>query len=171
MEENIFENQVIQSNRKSKVCIVSVVAPRNMIMLNMYTTILNDKKIQYDIIYLDRFMENEITGAANTYRIEYKRTSKASIILGYIKYKKQAETILKKNKYDFIIVWGELCAAILANVLKKYYRNKYCVNVRDLFVNRRKVLNPRLFKAIRFSLGYDADVIEYIYFNPYEMNW
>lgn len=135
----------------SKICIVSISAPRNMIMLYMYTSYLSEQKIDFDIFYLDKYHEEETTGAANTYRVEYERNNKMDIIKGYLNYKRQAEFFLKKEKYEFVIVWGELTAAVLSKVLVKCYRGKYCINVRDLFVGKRTIFYPLLNRAIKMS--------------------
>ena len=135
----------------SKVCIVSVSAPRNMVMLSVYTSYFETKNIKYDLVYLDRYHKEEKTGAEKIFRIEYDRKSKISITKGYIDFKKRATLILKRERYDFVIVWGELTASIISGVLGHYYRNRYCVNVRDLFVNKRVIFYPLLNNAIKKS--------------------
>ena len=132
----------------SKICIVSVMAPKNMIMLYMYTTRLQKNNIPYDIVYLDRYQKEEETGAKHVYRVEYERKNKLSIIKGYLRFKKTAQKVLRDCKYKFVIVWNETTASILSGFLKRKYKGRYCVNVRDLFVGKRKLLNAFLKRSI-----------------------
>jgi len=120
-------------------------------MLYMYTSYLTEHKIPFDVFYLDKYHEEEETGAVNTIRVEYERNNKFDVIKGYLSFKKQAECFLIRGKYDFVIIWGELTASILSKVLTRKYKGKYCINVRDLFVRRRIVFYPLLNMAIKQS--------------------
>ncbi|MEN6462592.1 MAG: hypothetical protein ABFC94_14650 [Syntrophomonas sp.] len=98
---------------------------------------------------MDKYHDIEMTGADNTYRYNYNGTTFRGKIMGYIGFARYARTILRNGKYDFIIVWGELTAVLNYRTLIAYYDEKYCVNIRDLFVKKRKILNYLLFRAIR----------------------
>lgn len=118
-------------------------------MANVYFEYLKENRIPYDIIYLNRYHEKETTGAVNDYAIDFDTTSNFGKIKSYLSFQSKAASILRNNKYGFIIVWGELTAALLANILRTEYANRYCVNVRDLFVGLRSVLNLQLVRAIK----------------------
>lgn len=133
----------------SKVCIVCAGAVRNMVMVYMYTDFLQANGIDYDMIYMDKYHEEEITGAKKNYRIEYDGTSKKGKIDGYLSFIRKSTVILKKKNYQFVIVWGELTAALLNLVLTKNFKKRYCINVRDLFVGKRKILNILLNSSIK----------------------
>lgn len=134
-----------------RIAILSVSALRNTVMISVYTDyLLRNKDIyQYDYIYLDKFHEEEKTGAQTNYRYEYDSTSVLGKIKGYLGFIRYGTSILKKNKYDYIIVWNELSAALFMNVLVSHYRGRYCINIRDLFEGKQAFLDNRLFKAIK----------------------
>lgn len=133
-----------------RVSIVCAGAVRNMVMVSMYTNYLTEKraKYSYDMIYMDKYYESEETGAEVNYRYEYDGKSVKGKVLGYSGFVLYASKILKKENYDYIIVWGELTAVLLYDTLKKHYKGKYCVNIRDLFVGKRRLLNNRLNKSV-----------------------
>ncbi len=145
-----------------KVCIVFASAPRHMIMANIYFDYLKQNGIPYDVIYMNKYDEDENTGAEVNYPVSYKKKNKLQKLFGFFKFGKEASSILKKNKYGFVIVWSEYTAAFICRVLKKEYKQRYCVNVRDLNVGLRQVLNIPLNSAIKSSLFTTVSSEKYI---------
>lgn len=131
-----------------KMCVVFANAPRHMIMANVYFEYLKKNNIPYDSIHINKYGVVENTGAETEYAIPFDVTGMIGKVKGYHSFYKEAKQILINNKYSFVIVWGELTAALLSDVLKKHYRGQYCINVRDLFVGKRKILNIPLNSAI-----------------------
>lgn len=147
-----------------KVALLSANALRNTVMVSVYTDFLIRHKDQYeyDFIYLDKFHEEEDTGASHVYRYEYDASSIIGKFKGYIGFVKYSSTILQQNDYDFVIVWGELTAALCYRRLKRSYDKRYCINIRDLFVGRRAtILNSTLFRAIHHASYVSVPTTEY----------
>lgn len=140
-----------------RACILSVVEPRHMVMMSMYTSYFDEKNIPYDLIYMDRYHELEKTTAQEVYRCEIEGTNSISKLAGYIKFQSFARKVLDKNNYDFVAVWNEYTSVLFEKYLMKNYRGKYSVNVRDLFdpddkIRKPALLYPRLNDSIKGSL-------------------
>ncbi len=147
-----------------RIAILSANALRNTVMISVYTDYLlsHKEQYQYDFIYLDKYYEEEETGASHNYRYEYDASSKLGKLKGYLGFIRYSKKILKQNNYDFVIVWGELTATLCYRSLKQSYDKRYCVNIRDLFVGRRaSILNSTLFKAIHHASFVSVPTTEY----------
>lgn len=134
-----------------QICLIHVRGQRAMTMSQIYTEYLKRKGISYDLITMDVMDEPYSTEATNHYQYKCSVKSKLQRLAAYTGYRKYVKEILIKNDYRFIIVWCEITAALLSGILIRHFRNKYCVNVRDLFVNKRKILGYSLGRAIKNS--------------------
>ena len=134
-----------------KICIVSVSAPRNTVMVSMYTGFFKENHIKFDMIYRDKFHTDEYTGAENNYRYEAGNKNVLMRAFGQLAFVRFAKKVMKSSDYDFVVVWGETAAAFLSGFLKKKYKGRYCVNVRDLLEGKKRFLRKKLYKAVRFS--------------------
>ena len=74
---------------------------------------------------------------------------KITKLMYFLKFRQFAIGIMKKNHYDFIIVWGENTAVLFADYLKKH--RKYCVNIRDSVFSKMPFFFSRLTKAVQCS--------------------
>lgn len=168
---------------KKKIAILSAVNIKHMSLISLYTSILKKRGIDYDIIYMDKYGEDEEIDCLNKYRYVNIINQKLPIIIKKIKYMfflPYAKKILKRNNYDFIIVWNDLAIFMFANFLSKCYKGKYSLNVRDnmyyekdLFKNRyKKVFRNSAFNTIS-SKGY-LDILpqdcEYIQINSLNLS-
>lgn len=116
-----------------KICILSMVNIKHMSLISLYTTFLEKKGIDYDIIYVDKYWQKESTKAENVYRHKLKINKNWNILKKLFKYygfRKYAKTIIKANKYDFIIVWRTETALLFFDILINN-KNKYSINIRD----------------------------------------
>lgn len=107
-----------------------------MTLISHYTNFLEAYNIKYDIIYVDKYDEKEITNANHQYAyiISSSRSdSKLKKIIKYFGFRRFAKNIIKQNKYDFIIVWNSFTASLFPLYLAIKKRKKYCINIRDYF--------------------------------------
>ena len=127
-----------------KVCILSTCTQRHMILVSTYQKYFKKNNISYDFLYPDKFHEEELSDANATYRFEVSSSNnpilKAFSFLGFVRY---AKKIIRKNKYDLIIVWNEATAALFSRFLVKECSGRYIVVVLDLFNEKRKLLNEK----------------------------
>lgn len=137
-----------------RVCFVS--------LTNMYLTPYLIKytelgKYSYDIIYWNRHGIEEKSGAEQEYPFEYRveeNVSKKQKIIGYLKWKKYVQRILKKNDYSKVVLLQTSAGILLSEILKKKYKNRFIVDVRDYTME-----NNSLFKKIEKALFDKADAV------------
>ena len=135
-----------------KVAILSAVNIRHMSLITLYTDILKKNNIEYDIIYMDKYNEDELFDCNTKYRyvnIVNRKAFKPIKVLKYLMFIPYAKKILKKNKYDFIIVWNDVAIFMFADILRKMYPQKYCLNVRDNMYYDIRWLNRRYAKSFK----------------------
>ena len=164
----------------SKICILSAVNIKHMSLISLYTTMLEKDKIDYDIIYMDKYGEDEDIGAKNKYvfkNIIDPKLPKWRKLLLYWKFRSYAIDIINKNKYDFIIVWNDVAIFMFADYLRRKMSGKYCLNIRDYchqknyFVFRRfeKVIKRAAFTTIS-SPGYQIFLPKHNYIHVHSLN-
>lgn len=131
-----------------KICILSSVNLKHMSLITLYTQYLDQNNITYDIIYVDKYNEIESNTAEHVYRFKMEVNREWSLwkkLRQYFKFKLYAEKILRKNKYDFIIVWNSFTALMFYNILTFKYKGRYSFNIRDY----AKEKNKMIFKMMR----------------------
>lgn len=120
--------------KNPRFAILSCVNIKHMSLISLYTDILKRENVQYDVIYMDKYNEDEEIECNCKYRYVNKIDRNLPKIIKKIKYyrfKPWACRIINKNKYDFIIVWNDLAIFLFANYLSKNFKGRYCLNVRD----------------------------------------
>lgn len=117
-----------------KVCILSTVDFTRMTVVSVYTDYLKKRNISFDIICVDKYRQKDPFGAENIYGFIPKTKNnwgKVRKLIAFWEIRKFTLEILKKNHYDFIIVWNELTAFIFSDILSSMFKDKYCINIRD----------------------------------------
>lgn len=137
-----------------KVCIIGIQNIKHMTLISMYTEYFKKNEVKYDIIYIDKYGVNEDTGAENVYKfngMDSKYKGNIGKLLKSIRFKIYTENILKNNSYDFIVVWREQTAFMFSFFLKRYYKGRYSVNIRDLWDLQNKILTYGIKIAVQNS--------------------
>jgi len=135
-----------------KICILSIVNIKHMSLISLYTSYFEKNGIEYDIIYIDKYDEEEYTTAKSIYRYPIKISREWNNIkklFVYWRFKKYAQNIINTNKYDYIIVWRTETAFMFADYLSRKMKGKYCVNVRDYCMEKNPLVFFRVKKAIK----------------------
>ena len=117
-----------------KIAILSAVNIKHMSLISLYTDILDERGIPYDVIYMDKYGEREEIGAQTVYRYENiinHEWSRRKKILRYFRFFKYAKKVLEKNRYDFIIVWNDVAITMFGLYLAHRWSGRYCLNIRD----------------------------------------
>lgn len=163
-----------------RICILSTVNLKHMTLISLYTQYMEENNILYDIIYIDKYNSDEENSANNIYKYNLKINKDWSFVRKILKYwdfKKYAKQILLINKYDFIIVWNSFTAFMFTDILTKFYRGKYCINIRDyakerllpVFMRMKKVINHSVFTTIS-SDGFKKFLPNFNYVTVHSMN-
>lgn len=125
-----------------KVAIISVADERHMTMISIYIEYLQLHKVNYDIIRTNRYdyTRNEVVvkelSRGKEYIFSFNQSTsvpKIKKIRPFFKFSKIIKELIKKNGYDFLIIWNENTGLLLFHLLTKMYRNKFILNIRDEF--------------------------------------
>ncbi|MDE5783453.1 MAG: capsular biosynthesis protein [Prevotella sp.] len=118
---------------------VGILLPTNIYFApysRIYTDVLDEINIPYDIIYFDKRALHEPA----TYRFESPLCSTDSMLKrfwGYYRYSRFLIKIIRKEKYDRLIVCGPQIGIFLYGFLKKNYTGKFIMDYRDLSIEQR----------------------------------
>ncbi len=138
---------------KSKICIIGTSNIKHISLISLYTKYFDQHKMPYDIIYLDRYGIEEKTSASNVFRFtcvpSKSKLDKLKMFLGFRKY---AKKILKQNEYTYVITWQTTGAYLFADVLLKWYKHRYVVNVRDYVIEKNKLFYVILKRLVKNAL-------------------
>lgn len=135
--------------------------------INIFTKILDEKEVDYDIISWDREGLNEQKGYVYQYHAPNTR-SKIGKLYDYYKFYKYSSSIINSEKYDKLIVFGAALGVFMYDFLKKKYSNKFWFDYRDLTIEQKfmgrfeKLLNIASYTTISspgfkevLPMGYD----------------
>lgn len=128
---------------------IGIIAPGNLWFspyLKIYTKILEECKIKYEIVFWDRDCSEKEKGIAYVKKLENdkSRLRKFSQFINYAFFVKRAIT---DNEYDKLIILGPQLGILLSSYLKKKYRKRYIFDFRDLSIEQYAFLQPR-FKTL-----------------------
>lgn len=152
-----------------KVCILSAVNIKHMSLISLYTEVLKKQGIQYDIIYMDKYDEDEYFECAHKYRYvnvvkqHWPRLLKKFKYMTFLGY---AKKILNREKYDLVIVWNDVAIFMFAGYLPRKYPGKYCLNVRDNMNYHKKLYQLRYRKMFDRAAFRTTSSLGYLSFLP-----
>lgn len=119
--------------------------------LKKYLDVFNDN-CDYKVLYWNRNNNKEITiDIKKTICFNYTMNTYKSRLFklkGYYKYKKFIIDHIKRNKYDFVIVFNTQTALMINKVLKK---NKYIFDYRDESFEKYNIYRKKVEKIINNS--------------------
>lgn len=142
----------METKVKSGVCIVSTVNLMHMTISSLYTDFFKENNINFDIIYIDKYGIDEKSDAKNKYQFCVKnRKSKFGKIINVLKFTRYVKKVIKRNKYEVLIIWNELTSLLLGKFLSTQYKNRYIVNIRDYGYNDLAFIKSRTKKVIENS--------------------
>ena len=134
-----------------KIAIVSVGDYRHISMISKYTEYFEKNKIEYDILCTDRY-EGTVFPTSNIKAYPCSKLSaKKEKLRMFLSFYNWASRVIKREKYDFLVIWNENTAPLFAPLLLTKYRHRYCVNIRDVDFLNQKALNAVRAHVIRNS--------------------
>lgn len=116
--------------------------------VKIYTSLLDSWNISYDIIYWNRDKKTELEGIAYQGKCG---TGKIIKFYGYVAYAQFIKKILKKNKYDKVIVFSPQIGIFLSRYLSRHYIGKYIFDYRDLSIEQSKILKKPFIRLLHNS--------------------
>lgn len=85
------------------------------------------------------------------YEMHYKHPNVLERVIESVRYYKYATRILKKRKYDFVILWREYAVFLFSQFVFHHYKGRYSVNIRDLWSKRNIPVTIGVKKAVKGS--------------------
>lgn len=153
-----------------KICFVSL---GNLYLYPYISKYISLLECDYDVIYWDRHQIEENIGAKETFTFCYKMdegSGKLSKLLGYLKFRKYALDKIKTNNYSGVILLQTSVGILLNSFLKKNYKDKYIVDIRDytmennpMFFAVEKALIENSANSVISSKGYESFLPKFNY--------
>lgn len=119
--------------------------------VHIYTHVLEEKSIPYDIISWNRDGRDPIVGVQ--YQGNNELSGRFSKILPYFRYSNFIKKVVLAQKYDRLVVFGPQLAIFLSRFLKRYYKNKYIFDYRDLSIEQYKLLHIPFKRVLKYSVA------------------
>ena len=134
----------------SKICIIGTSNIKHISLISLYTKYFDQHGMAYDIIYLDRYGIEEKTTAANVYRYtESNAQGKIGKLKMFMHFRRYTKKILRENKYEYVITWQTTGAYLFADMLLRWFKNRYVVNVRDYVVENNWFFHSLLKRLVK----------------------
>lgn len=97
-----------------------------------YERILKENNQPYDLVCFDRRCTKPITKEKNVYTFYHELgTDRKKKIIPYLQYAQFVKSLIKKNKYDKLIILTTVPAVMLYHVLIHQYKGRYIFDYRD----------------------------------------
>lgn len=137
-----------------KVCVLSTVDMSRMTLLSLYTEYLHKNGIKYDIICAKKKQENKDPYAENIYEFDATKSQNSGVlgkVMHFWSMRSFANEIFDKNDYSFIIVWNEVTSFIFSDILKKRFKGRYSINIRDYQYNNLPIIGQRMSSSLKHA--------------------
>lgn len=139
---------------KLRVCIITYDEYINIPFIMKYEDILKQKDIPYDVIFWDR--RNNNLGQSYLQKNHYifksiTKKSKISKIVPFLKWRNFVFKILKKNKYDKLIIITTIPGLLIQGYLINKYREKYLLDIRDFTYENFRFYKEMVMNLIKHS--------------------
>lgn len=120
-----------------KILIMGFTKIKYMPYLNFYLENIDASKNDIHLLYWNRDLnEEDLSKFPDIKFYEFRcyqedDVSKFSKISSFIKYRKFAKSVIQKGNYDFVIVLHSLTGVLIADILKRKFKNKFIFDYRD----------------------------------------
>lgn len=120
--------------------------------MERYEKNFKENNIEYDIVTFDRDSTGKVEKQGNTYLFKHVTgTNKLQLLLLSIKYRRLILKLLKKNKYDKLVVLTTMPGVLISNKLFKKYKNRYIFDYRDYTYEKIKIYRKVVDKIVKNS--------------------
>ncbi len=120
-----------------KILIMGFAKVKYMPYMNFYLDNLDKDTSEIHVLYWNRDLKSEDLSKYGHCTFHEFRcyqeddVSKLSKIKSFAKYRKYAKALLKNEGFDFVFVLHSLTGVLVADILKKRYKNRYIFDYRD----------------------------------------
>lgn len=125
-----------------KILIMGFGKVKFMPYMNFYIDNIDKEKHDVHLLYWNRDLQEEDVSQLSDLTLHEFRcyqeddVSKLSKITSFLKYRGFALKLLKKEKFDFLIVLHSLTGLVVSDYIKRQYKGKYVFDFRDVTYER-----------------------------------
>ena len=140
-----------------KILLMGFTKVKYMPYANFYLDNLDGTKNEIHFLYWNRDTQTEdLTGFRDIQFHEFKvyqedEVAKFSKIRNFLRYKRFAVRLIKREKFDFIIFMHSLPGVLIANLLIKKYKNRYIFDYRDSTYERFLPFKRVIGRLVKYS--------------------
>jgi hypothetical protein len=113
--------------------------------VKIYSKILDELKVDYDLLAWDRIKIGEKTGVIYKRYFPYGTKKKIIWVINYYAYSIFLKKHIKVNQYDRLVVFGPQIGLFLLAFFKLRYKRRICFDFRDIFIDQ---MFPKLFHRL-----------------------
>lgn len=137
-------------------CLISFININNIPYINSYLDVFSKIECLCKVVYWDRYGTDIPYQNNNIKFIPYSLKSTADTnkiikLVQYMSVTRYIRQILKKNKFNGVILLQTQVAAACADILAQYYHNRYIIDIRDYSFENYKSYYQRECLAIKNS--------------------
>ena len=142
-----------------KILLIGFAKIKYMPYINFYLEGIDRAKHELHVIYWNRDLNDEDLSkyegiTFHEFRLyQEDNVSKKSKIGGFVKYRRFAKRIIKKNGFDFAVILHSMPAVLLNNIWTKKFHNRYIFDYRDSTYERYSFYQKIIFKLVACSRG------------------
>lgn len=132
---------------------IGLITPANVWkcpFIRIYTAILDDMGIEYDIISWNK-------DGCEKQKYQYEKRCDAGRgvlnLISYLQFGWYVKKMVRKNKYDKLIIFSPQLAIFIISLLLRDYKGKYIFDYRDLSIEQKKYLKPIFRKVLQNSFA------------------
>ena len=140
-----------------KILILGFSKIKYMPYMNFYLENIDPEANEIHLLYWNRDLKEEDTSSLQGVKLHEFRcaqkddVSKSSKIGSFIRYRKYAKHLIKKEKFDFVIFLHSLPGVLLSDVLVKKYTDKFIFDYRDSTYEHFKPFKNVIAKLVKAS--------------------
>lgn len=140
-----------------KILLMGFTKVKYMPYANFYLDNLDGTKNEIHFLYWNRDTQTEdLTGFRDIQFHEFKEYQEDEVakflkIRNFLRYKRFAVGLIKREKFDFIIFMHSLPGVLIANLLIKKYKNRYIFDYRDSTYERFSPFKRVIGRLVKYS--------------------
>ena len=134
--------------------------------INPYKDFFETRGVDCDIIFFDR--ENIVAERKKGQAIAYDKQKKK--IINFLRFAKETKRLLRNIQYDFVVVLTTIPGVLLTSFLRRNYKNKYLVDIRDYTYEKfffYRHLQKKLFQRAKLRVISSPGFVNFLPKNEY----
>ncbi len=116
--------------------------------INIYTKVLKDLRIDYDIVSWNRDGKDSSVGFQYNVRLPYNTTNRVKKFKEYFSYCRFVQRICQSQNFDKLIVFGPQIGIFMGKYLRSKYNKRYIFDYRDLSIEQSPIFSKTFFKVL-----------------------